>query len=117
MMSRPQPFFVLLLMLEIVLITHFWYMPQKFHCVLFDLLNKRKRYLLLNSLFLEEQSEQENLFQVEESEINFVFMPLFLSTYRGLTFRHHASYIYVYIYIYIYRTGILLLPEVRVLYI
>ena len=61
-------------------------MPQNFHCVVFDLSNKRKLYLLLNSLFLEEQSEQENIFQVEESQINFVFMPLFLFCLARINF-------------------------------
>lgn len=51
MMSRPKSFFVLPLMLETVLITHFCHMPQKFHCVVFDLCDKRKLYVLLNRCF------------------------------------------------------------------
>ena len=37
-------------------------MPQKFRCVVFDLCNKRKGYILLNPLFQAEQSEQKKSF-------------------------------------------------------
>jgi hypothetical protein len=60
---------------------------KKFHCVVFDLCYNGRGYIrTLEPLFQAEQSEQENLLQVEESEINFVSMSFFFVSFPGFNF-------------------------------